>query len=200
MRGLTALLVGLAAGVDADRANYALGGSCAAPTGLRGSSSPRPGAHARWGTFANFAFTPRPGPTSGASCLWRYGTGVLGADDPNTPDNESGRWEVNAQFDGNSLFADTCHPGSTGRPAAIAPKTLAASPSLRLASVSLISLHRSSGPNQADRCFKREHHSRSPRAIEAEASSRLASPSTGNFASVEPPTRMPRGAVVRSPR
>ncbi|MEA2136687.1 MAG: hypothetical protein QOC68_4597, partial [Solirubrobacteraceae bacterium] len=86
-------------------------GSCASPTGLSGSSSPSPGAHARWGTFANFAFNAPAGTDIRRVVLWRYATGVLGTDDPNTPDNESGRWEVNAQFDGNSLFADTCHPG-----------------------------------------------------------------------------------------
>ena len=45
--------------------------------------------------------------------LWRYGTGTVSTDDPNTPENESGRWEVNAQFDGNTLVADTCHPGTS---------------------------------------------------------------------------------------
>lgn len=32
--------------------------------------------------------------------LWRYGTGTVSTDDPDTPEKEAGRWEVNAQFDG----------------------------------------------------------------------------------------------------
>ena len=97
---------------DADRAHYALLGSCASPTGLSSSANPARD-RARWGTWANFGFTAPAGTDITQVVLWRYGTGTVSADDPNTPENESGRWEVNAQFDGNTLFADTCHPGTS---------------------------------------------------------------------------------------
>jgi len=64
------------------------------------------------GTFANFGFQAPADTDIVRVTLWRYGTGTLGTDDSNTPLNESGRFEVNAMFGGNSIFADTCHPGS----------------------------------------------------------------------------------------
>ena len=97
---------------DGDRAQYALLGSCSSPTGLSSSANPARN-RARWGTFANFGFTAPAGTDITQVSVWRYGTGTVSADDPNTPENESGRWEVNAQFDGNTLFADTCHPGTS---------------------------------------------------------------------------------------
>jgi hypothetical protein len=103
----------LGAGATADdQSKYALLGSCGSPTGLSSSSKPAPD-RVRWGTFANFGFTAPAGTDITRVVLWRYGTGTVSTDDPNTAEKESGRWEVNAQFDGNSLFADTCHPGTS---------------------------------------------------------------------------------------
>jgi hypothetical protein len=95
-----------------DQSKYALLGSCASPTGLSSSSKPAQD-RVRWGTFANFGFAAPAGTDITRVVLWRYGTGTVSTDDPNTPERESGRWEVNAQFDGNALFADTCHPGTS---------------------------------------------------------------------------------------
>jgi hypothetical protein len=95
---------------DADRANYALGGSCSSPGGQRGFSNPG-SRTARWGTFANFIFRAPAGTDITRVTLWRYGTGTQGTDDPNTPENESGRFEVSAQYGASQLFYDTCHPG-----------------------------------------------------------------------------------------
>ena len=101
-----------------DSSAYALSGSCASSVGLRGGSNPgSPYATVRWGTFANFQFTAPTDTDIVRVTLWRFGTGRLGADDPNTTDNEAGRFEVNAQFGGNSVFADTCHPGTAVWPA-----------------------------------------------------------------------------------
>jgi hypothetical protein len=94
-----------------DSAAYALSGSCASPSGLRGSSNPN-GGTVRWGTYANFTFTAPADTDITRVTLWRYGMGVLGADNPNTALNESGRWEVNAKYGTDDVFADTCHPGS----------------------------------------------------------------------------------------
>jgi hypothetical protein len=63
------------------------------------------------GHDANFGFSAPAGTDIRRVVLWRYGTGTVSVDDPNTPEKEVGRWEINAQFDGNSLFADTCRPG-----------------------------------------------------------------------------------------
>jgi hypothetical protein len=95
-----------------DQAHYALLGSCASPTGLSSSSRPAYD-RVRWGTWANFGFTAPAGTDITRVVLWRYGTGTVSTDDPATPEKEAGRWEVNAQFDGNVLFADTCHPGTS---------------------------------------------------------------------------------------
>ncbi len=101
-----------------DSASYALGGNCASGVGLRGGSNPAsPYATVRWGTFANFQFTAPIDTDIVRVTLWRFGTGRLGADDPNTPDNEAGRFEVNSMFGGNSVFAETCHPGTAVWPA-----------------------------------------------------------------------------------
>jgi hypothetical protein len=66
----------------------------------------------RSGTFANFTFTAPAETDIVRVALWRHGYATLGTDNPGTPDNESGRWEVNAKFGFNDVFADTCHPGS----------------------------------------------------------------------------------------
>ena len=71
----------------------------------------------RWGTFANFAFTAPADTDIVRVTLWRYGIGRLGTDNPNTPENESGRFEVSAIFGpGNKVFADSCQPGSADLP------------------------------------------------------------------------------------
>ena len=94
-----------------DSAAYALGGDCASSTGMRTGPTTTPRT-IRWGTYANFNFTAPADTDIVRVALWRHGYAKLGTDDPGTPDNESGRWEVNAQFGANQVFADTCHPGS----------------------------------------------------------------------------------------
>ena len=97
-----------------DVAAYALGGSCPSSNGLRGGSNPvgNP-ATVRWGTAANFRFTAPANTDIVRVTLWRYGVGRRGADFPNTPENESGRFSVNAWFGpGNKVFADSCDPGT----------------------------------------------------------------------------------------
>jgi hypothetical protein len=93
-----------------DQAAYALTGNCAAPDGLRGGSNP---GHPpiRWGTGANFTFQAPADTSITRVTLWRYGVGRLGADDPNSPNNESGRFETNATFGNDVLSAERCHPG-----------------------------------------------------------------------------------------
>jgi hypothetical protein len=93
-----------------DQAAYALTGNCAAPDGLRSGSNP---GHApiRWGTGANFTFQAPADTSITRVTLWRYGVGRLGADNPSSPDNESGRFETNANFGNDALSVERCHPG-----------------------------------------------------------------------------------------
>src|SRR3954454_20603961 len=75
-----------------DLSNYALGGDCASSNGLRVGSNPAGPRTVRWGTFANLRFTAPADTDIVRVTLWRYGIGRLGGDDPNTPENESGRF------------------------------------------------------------------------------------------------------------
>jgi hypothetical protein len=96
-----------------DEASYALGGSCASSSGLRGGSNPNGPATVRWGTSASFHFVAPADTDIVRVTLWRYGIGRLGADTPGTPENESGRFELTAMYGpGNSVFADSCQPGA----------------------------------------------------------------------------------------
>jgi hypothetical protein len=107
--GVEVLPLGASPTAD-DQAAYALTGNCAAPDGLRGGSNP---SHPpiRWGTGANFTFQAPAGTSITRVTLWRYGVGRLGTDDPSTPNNESGRFETNANFGTDALSAERCHPG-----------------------------------------------------------------------------------------
>ena len=57
----------------------------------------------RWGTGANFTFQAPADTTSRGSRSGDIGVGRLGADDPSSPDNESGRFEINANFGGDAF-------------------------------------------------------------------------------------------------
>jgi hypothetical protein len=94
---------------DADRANYQLLGSCASAMGLIGRAAPA--GRARFGTLAQFSFTPPANTVISKVRLWRRAYAYAPGDDPNTPENESGRWEVYAFFGGgNQIGAESCKP------------------------------------------------------------------------------------------
>ena len=67
-----------------------LSGNCASPSGLRGRSTRAALARFGGGTFANFGFTAPTDTDTVRVTLWRYGTGAVGADDPNTPGERGG--------------------------------------------------------------------------------------------------------------
>ncbi len=96
-----------------DSSSYTLGGDCASANGLRVGSNPAGPRTVRWGTFANLRFTAPADTDIIRVTLWRYGIGRLGGDDPGTPEDESGRFELNTTFGpGNSVFANSCQPGT----------------------------------------------------------------------------------------
>src|SRR4051812_23855192 len=98
-----------------DAANYQLLGSCASATGL--VAQPVVGRRTRWGTWAQFIFVPPANTAISKVRLWRYGRGRLPGDDPSTPENDSGRWEIFAFFgDGNQIGAESCKPGAGPTP------------------------------------------------------------------------------------
>ncbi len=98
-----------------DAANYQLVGSCASPTGL--IAQPVVGRRARWGTWAEFGFAAPANTAISKVRLWRHGRGLLPGDDPNTPENDSGRWEVFADYGaGNQIGAESCKPGAGPTP------------------------------------------------------------------------------------
>ena len=98
-----------------DAANYQLVGSCGSPTGL--IARPVVGRRARWGTWAEFGFAAPASTAISKVRLWRHARGLLPVDDPNTPENDSGRWEVFAFYgDGNQVGAESCKPGAGPTP------------------------------------------------------------------------------------
>jgi hypothetical protein len=98
-----------------DAANYQLVGSCASPTGL--VARPVVGRRARWGTWAEFGFAAPANTAISKVRLWRHAFGLLPGDDPTTPENDSGRWEVFAMYGaGNQVGAESCKPGAGPTP------------------------------------------------------------------------------------
>src|SRR3954447_8317110 len=107
-----------------DPDHFAVTGSCSSPTGLRGGSNPSASA-SRWGLIGRFKFVAPAGTDVRRVTLWRYTTATQSTDNPGTPANESGSWELAARFctsplltdsrlPGAGFYANPCHTGSAG--------------------------------------------------------------------------------------
>jgi hypothetical protein len=103
---------------DAPEANpndFDFGIECAGGLFARSHFGP-PHEAAGFGTSATLSFTAAPGTAIVGAQLTRYGEARPSADNPDTPENESGRWEVFAQDGkdgtqiGGPLSADACKP------------------------------------------------------------------------------------------
>src|SRR4051812_11026853 len=93
-----------------DPDHFAVTGSCSSPTGLRGGSNAFASA-SRWGLIGRFRFVAPAGTDIRRVTLWRYTTATQSTDDPGTPADESGSWELSARYGASQLFTDSCQPG-----------------------------------------------------------------------------------------